>query len=168
MLAAPSFNGELIMKRISTFNPWRLLLAVLMFGTLSGVLVSCGDDDPTLDVAYYLNIQSTEAYKDSSTDQQQGTISQSAGTSVLYTSIMNMHEAIASSYPVRDNKGNDAAVIAACDEVFKSYLESQGEKDGPIICVVTLYRARMEGDIVRNSTPLKTYRFRSQSVTDVI
>ena len=151
------------MKRVSKFSPWQLLFALVVLGSL----VSCGGDDGPMDIDYYLNIQSTEAFKNSATDQQQGTTSES-GTSIIYTSIMLMHQAIVKAYPVRGTTGNDAAVITACDEIYRSYLESQGEKDGPVVCVVSLCRAHMEGEIVKSSVPLKTYRFRSTNPSDVL
>jgi hypothetical protein len=152
------------MKPIVKFNLWRLLLAVMLVGAMTTYLASCGDDEP-MDVDYYLDIQSTEAFKNAAADEQQGTASSST-TSVIYTSITRLQNALATAYPVRDTKGNDAAVISACDEVYRSYIESQGVIDGPVVCVVSLCKVRLEGGLVRSSIQLKTYRFRMASVDD--
>lgn len=148
-------------------NLSRMLLAIMAITLASSFLSSCGDDEDMLDVGYYLLVNSEDAYKGSSTDQQQGTIGEST-SSVIYTTITLMNQAISETYPVRDRNGNDAAVIAGCDNVYRSYVESHTTKGGATVCVIVLYRARMEGTIVKSSTPLKTYHLSSALVNDQI
>ena len=70
-----------------------------------------------------------------------------------------MRKALALAYPMPNAYGNDARVIAACDDIYMDYKKSYGPSERNIVCVVKLYRARMEDDIVKKSTALKTYNF---------
>ena len=140
------------------FTPWRLILIV---GMLAGVLTgasSCGNDEPDLDVGYYLGIQSQVRLSLYEEDESQGT-SASPVADVLSTTIVRMRKALALAYPKPNAYGNDAHVIAACDDIYMDYKKSYGPSERNIVCVVKLYRARMEDDIVKKNTALKTYNF---------
>lgn len=140
------------------FTPWRFFLIVgMLVGVLTGAS-SCDNDEPDLEVGYYLSIQSQVRLSLYEEDESQGT-SASPVADVLSTTIIHMREALAKAYPVRNIYGNDARVIAACDDIYMDYKSSYGPSERNIVCVVKLYRARMEDDIVKKSTPLKTYNF---------
>lgn len=140
------------------FSTWRL---ILIFGMLVGVLTgasSCENDEPDLEVGYYLNIQSQVRLSLYEEDESQGT-SASPVADVLSTTIIRMRNALALAYPMRNTHGNDARVIAALDDIYMDYKNSYGPSERNIVCVVKLYRARMEDDIVKKSTALKSYNF---------
>lgn len=140
------------------FTPWRLILIVgMLVGVLTGAS-SCGNDEPDLDVGYYLGIQSQVRLSLYEEDESQGT-SASPVADVLSTTIVRMRKALTLAYPMPNAYGNDARVIAACDDIYMDYKNSYGPSERNIVCVVKLYRARMEDDIVKKSTALKTYNF---------
>ena len=99
---------------------------------------SCGSDEPLL-VGYYLDIQSEIAYKASEDDEQQGTMSDHEESNVLYTTITRMHSAL--------------------DSIYHDYKRMYGHLEKKTVCVVKLYRTKMEGMIVKNSRSLKVYHF---------
>ena len=138
--------------------PWRLLLLV---GMLAGVLTgasSCDNDEPNLDVGYYLGIQSQVRLNLSENEESQGTSAQPYAD-MLSTTIVRMRVALRNAYPVPNTYGNDSRVIAALDDIFMEYKSMYGSSERNTVCVVKLYRARMENNIVKKSKTLKTYHF---------
>lgn len=128
-------------------------LAIAIFTALSLLgLGSCNaDDEPDCGIDYYFSIQPRcRIYR-------RGGLPPAPKEDMIGKLTTQMRTRIREVYPVRDQKGNDAAVLVICDEIYRSYLES-GLKSNTE-CVATLYRARMEGTIVRQSTKLKTYVF---------
>ena len=119
---------------------------------------SCGSDEPML-VGYYLDIQSEIAYKASEEDEQQGTMSDHEESNVLYTTITRMQQTLRRTYPENDFVGNDAAVISALDSIYHDYKRMYGHLEKKTVCVVKLYRTKMDGMIVKNSRSLKVYHF---------
>ncbi len=141
------------------FNPKKLLLtlSLLLFPLMS--LTSCGDDESDLMVGYYLSIQSQVGYMSSSENEGQGTMSDSNYGNVLYTTITKMRQALHNAYPIVSKEGNDVAVLSACDNIYREYKNMYGALEKNTICVVKIYRTRMDGDIVVNSKTLTVYHF---------
>lgn len=125
------------------------LVALLV--ALSPVLSSCSSDEPDLLVGYYMEIQSSTAFMASSEDEDQGTMSDHDDANVLYTTVMGMKRALKEVYPEPRVDGNDAAVIAALDAVYRPYKAMYGQLERNTICVVKLYRTSMDGTIVVGS-----------------
>lgn len=141
------------------------LLASLRFVFLAMMLVvplttmtSCGDDEPDMLVGYYLGIQTQVRLTLSEEDESQGT-SASPVQDMLSTTIVRMREALRVAYPMPNYYGNDSHVIAALDDIYKDYKSMYGSSERNTVCIVKLYRARIEGEIVKKSTTLKTYHF---------
>lgn len=142
-------------------SPWRLfLVVVVLVGTLAGV-ASCGGDEPEYLVGYYLSVNSSEAYKASDEDESQGTMSDTQSGTVLYKTITRMKNALSKAYPTPVIKGDDVAVLTACDKIYRDYKSMYGEYEKNTICVVKIMRVSLEGDIVVGSRTLTTYSFGS-------
>lgn len=141
------------------------LLAALRYTILAMLLVlpastltSCGDDEPDLLVGYYLSINSQVRLSLYEDDQSQGT-SASPVADMLSTTIVKMRHALQIAYPQPNYYGSDSKVIAALDDIFMEYKAMYGGGERNAVCIVKLYRARLDGEVVKKSTPLKTYRF---------
>ena len=125
-------------------------------------LTSCSSDEPDLFIGYYMSINSKVRLNLSEMDESQGTSSQPEADMLSYT-IVRMREALQIAYPQPNKYGNDAAVITALDNIYQPYHEMYGHYEKNTVCVVKLYRARMDEEgIVKKSTPIKTYRFGAQ------
>ncbi|MBR5170547.1 MAG: hypothetical protein IKW85_08260 [Muribaculaceae bacterium] len=135
----------------------RLLISLFLLCTLT-MATSCGSDEPDWLVGYYMTINSQVRISLSEEDESQGTSSQPIAD-VLSNTIVKMRNALHEAYPVNGTTGNDAAVIAALDDIYRQYKLMYGGDERNTVCVVKLYRAAMDGEIVMRSTPLKTYHF---------
>lgn len=120
---------------------------------------SCGSDEPAMLVGYYLDIQSEIGYKASEDDEEQGTMSDHEESNVLYKTITSMRQALRRAYPVNDYVGNDAGVISALDSIYRDYKHMYGHLEKKTVCVMKLYRTKMDGTIVKGSRSLKVYHF---------
>lgn len=139
------------------------LITVLALTTLS--LTSCGSDEPDLLVGYYMTINSQVRLNLSEMDESQGTSSQPEADMLSYT-IVRMRNALHEVYTHPSTQGNDAVVIAALDYIYNDYHSMYGAFEKNTVCVVKLYRARLDEEgVVKKSTPLKSYRFGAQPVS---
>lgn len=128
---------------------WRsLLLAVLFVGTMV-TFSSCGDDEPKgSDVVYYLDVE--EAF------HINGSISQ---TDRFQSPITRMQEAINKAYPKPTAQGDDAAVIAACDNEYATYVQMYSYSQEHFTCVFSLVKGMRENGIIKKSETLKVYSY---------
>ncbi len=128
---------------------WRgLLFSLLLVATLGG-LTSCGDDEPKSNVIdYYLDIEE-EFLINGSSDL----------TDRYYSPIKRMREVIRKVYPTLDNKGNDNAVIQACDKEFEEYNQMYDGDSKHFTCLFHLVRAVKRGDVVMENETLRTYNY---------
>lgn len=148
------------MRHDKTKHALPTLLAVILLAiALVPALNSCGQDEPDMLVGYYLDIKSQVPYKASGEDEEQGTVSSSTVGNVLYVTITRMKRALQEAYPTVGYEGNDAAVISALDAIYRDYKASYGHLERNPICVVKLYRTKMDGTIVKKSRSLKAYQF---------
>ena len=138
--------------------PLQLLLLMMLLVIPATTMTSCGDDEPDMLVGYYLGIQSQVRLSLSEEDESQGT-SASPVQDMLSTTIVRMRNALRVAYPMPNYYGNDSHVISALDAIFNDYKAMYGSSERNTVCVVKLYRARMEGDLVKKSKTLKTYHF---------
>ena len=76
-----------------------------------------------------------------------------------YTVTAVMKDSIRRVYPKATVQGADGEVIAACDTVYRRYLEEHPEAAQYFYCVAKLYRARMRGCTVTSYTTIKYYNF---------
>ena len=85
---------------------------------------------------------------------------------VLSYTLVQMRTALRNAYPQNNTHGNDAKVIAACDGIYKKYKSMYGAEERNTVCIVKLYRASMDGEVVKRSKALKTYRFGARPVNE--
>ena len=136
---------------------WLLLAVALVMPQV--LLTSCGNDEPDWLIGYYMTIDSQVRLSlHESDDESQGT-SASPVEDVLSTTIVRMRTALHDAYPVNNYQGDDAGVITALDNIYYAYKSMYGVDEKNTVCVVKLYRASMDGEIVVKSTALKTYHF---------
>lgn len=147
------------------FAPLRsLLLAVALIIPLT-FTTSCSDDEPDMLVGYYMTIDSQVRLSLYEEDESQGT-SSSPIVDVLSLTLVQMRTALRDAYPQNNTHGNDAKVIAACDAIYKKYKSMYGADERNTVCVAKLYRASMDGEIVKRSHALKTYHFGARPVKE--
>lgn len=144
------------------FTRW--LLKVLAALILSLAANSCGNDEPELPVGYYLSIHSQVMLDLSDNDENQGTAANMT-SNVISVTIKRMKKALREAYPTPTLTGNDAAVLTACDSVYRSY-RSTYEPSKVTVCSVVLYKTRLDDEVSKSSTPLKTYHF--SAMPDII
>jgi len=133
-------NNE--MKQL--FKSWQtLLLSLMLVGTMAG-LASCGsDDEPKANVIdYYISVE--EVFL----------VNGSTYTSGYENPRLYMKDAIHQAYPTPNEKGDDEAVIAACDQAYHDYVEMYTGYAAHITCMVRLMRRDTKEGSVQE---LKTY-----------
>jgi len=135
----------------------RLPLFLLVFSFLL-LTASCGKDEPNWLIGYYMNIDSKVKLSLSDADESQGT-SPDQAVDVLSNTVRRMRVALQDAYPHDTRSGDDGAVLKALDDIYREYKLSYADKEGVTVCVITLYRGKKHHDIVKESTPLKTYQF---------
>ena len=138
-----------------SIDPLRLPLLALLF--ISLLLISCSDE-PDWKIGYYLSIQSQVALSLSEEDESQGT-TPAAVVDVLSNTVRRMKQALHDAYPQDTRTGDDVAVLVACGDIYRDYKLSYADKEGHTVCVLTLYRTKKDGDVVKESTVLTTYHF---------
>lgn len=127
----------------------RFLLCAVMMASALLLATSCGDDEPKdMSINYYINVEE-EFLINGSKDL----------INRYYNPRDMMLEVIHAAYPVADTKGNDEAVIAACDELYHRYYEMYTGREDHLTCKLHLMRGRFEGTIVKQSETLRTYVF---------
>lgn len=136
-------------------SAWQMLVLAILFIGSTMTLTSCGDDDPMSTVDYYLNVEE-EFLIDGKTDH----------TDRYYNPVIRMREAISKAYPNPDNKGNDEAVIAACDKEYETYVEMYTGGEEHFTCLFHLVKAVKKGDIVAGNEVLKTYSYDINPITE--
>lgn len=125
-----------------------LVLLLAGIGTFA-TLTSCGDDEPKgMTIDYYLDVEE-EFLVDGSKDH----------TDRYYNPEARMKQAIRKAYPTPDTKGNDAAVIEACDKEYETYNSYYVGGSEHLTCLFHLVRVQKSGDIVKQSELLKTYNY---------
>mgnify|MGYP006916043003 CR=1 FL=1 len=126
-----------------------MLLAAMMLCSLGGCT---SEDEPESGIDYYLGIQ-TKYY----IYRIPGAIPPAPQEDMIGFLTSKMKIRIREVYPKRGLVGNDNAVLAACDEIYREYREIGYKTETK--CVAVLYRADMSGTIVKRSTPIKRYSF---------
>lgn len=140
------------------------MLAVALVMPLT-FMTSCSNDEPDMLVGYYMTIDSKVRLSLYEEDESQGT-SSSPIVDVLSYTLVQMRTALRNAYPQNNTHGNDAKVIAACDGIYKKYKSMYGAEERNTVCIVKLYRASMDGEVVKRSKALKTYRFGARPVNE--
>lgn len=135
-------------QNIFSMRTLRVFLLSLMCTVAVSVFTSCeNNNEPDMWIAYYVSVESRVPMS----------VGPNAQSDQMNTVKSLMKDAILDAYPVQDMVGNDAAVMKACDESYNNYRIFYPASEQRSECVLKIYRTRMENDIVRQSTPLKTY-----------
>ena len=135
----------------------QLLLFTLLISSLP-LLSSCSDDEPDYLVGYYLTIDSKITLKLNDVEDDQATAPDNSVDIISYT-VRRMRAALLEAYPVDTHQGNDVAVLTSLNDIYRAYKVAYSDFEGYTVCVLTLYRAKMDGDIVVGSQPITTYHF---------
>ena len=135
-------------KRYS--NAWRLIVIALVLMCQLPVLTSCDDDESKSTVIdYYLNVE--EAFLVNGSNE---TISR------YENPVTRMRNAIKQAYPTPDTQGNDEAVIAACDQEYRAYVDMYSMLTSDhFTCLFHLVRATKVGGIIKQNQTIKTYTY---------
>ena len=131
---------------------WCIVVLSLL---MAAFLTSCGDDEPANGVVdYYIEVEE-QFLVNGSTD----------GTSRYDNPINLMKDAITKAYPEKTEKGNDKAVIDACDKAYEDYVKLyEGDlRDENLTALIHLKRAVRRGGIIKESETLKSYQFNINS-----
>ena len=130
-------------------NLWSSLLLLLALSGVLFTMTACGDDEPEQTIIDYYTEVEEEFLVNGQTDH----------TDRYYSPVTLMKEAIRNAYSKPTTTGDDAAVIAACDELYQRYLGMYTGKAEHLTCKINLKRVSKTDDIVRSSELLKTYSF---------
>jgi hypothetical protein len=145
------------MKRF--FKPWHLFaITLVLVATTLFTMTSCGDDEPDATVVdYYVNVE------------EQFLITGSTDKTDRYENpVTRMRNAIHKAYPSPDNKGNDEAVLAACEQEYQTYKQLYLGYADHFTCLFHIVRAVKQGNEVKENVTLLTYVYDINStVTDV-
>ena len=126
-----------------------MALAVLAI-TAMLAFTSCGDDDESNVIDYYIEVEEQFLVEGSQT-----------GTSRYDDPRVLLQNAIKKAYPSLTEKGNDEAVIAACDKVYNDYVNLyEGDpRDENLTALLHLKKVNKRDGIIRENEYLKTYQF---------
>lgn len=140
-------------------NPKRLMLVLALLLIQMVSMTSCSGDEPDMVVGYYLSVQYQEGTLASTQGSADGIMGESEGGNIMISTINDLRQAIKDAYPVPSKKGNDVAVLTACDSIYRAYKKMYGQMEQGTICVLHICRANMDGEIVKDSRILTVYRF---------
>ncbi len=127
----------------------RCVLLLMPVCLLVLVLVGCDKaDEPTNTIDYFFMV--TSKPPDYEPVPQSDPVF--AVTAVMKDSIRRV-------YLKATVQGADGEVIAACDRVYRRYLEEHPDTSQYFYCIARLYRARMRGSIVASYTAIRIYDF---------
>ena len=129
---------------------WRgFLFSLLLVGAMAS-FTSCGNDEPSATtIDYYLEVEEEFLVNGSSTLAER-----------YFSPIKRMRETIRKVYPVPNDKGDDNAVIAACDAEYEEFCNMYtGEGNDHLSCQFTLNRAIKKGYVVKQREKLRTYHY---------
>lgn len=141
------------MEKFSLYQLLRRLawMLVAIFALCSLGACSNEDEPEITSIDYYLSVQTPYAI------YRSGGLPPAPKEDMIGKLTLKMKKRIHEAYPSPDLQGDDAAVLVACDEVYREYLET-GFKENTE-CVATLFRVKMSGTIVKQSTRIKNYYF---------
>ncbi len=137
---------------------WRLMLLSILFIGAAISFTSCGDDDePSSEVIdYYVNVEE-EFLVDGSSDH----------TNRYNDPVKRMQQAIRNAYPTPNAKGDDNAVIAACDKEHGEYINMYIGGSEHMTCLIHIEKVVKKGQVVKQSETLMTYVYDINS-TEVV
>lgn len=138
------------MTRKHATKAWQLMLLAMLFIGTAVTFSACGDDDePKTEVIdYYMSVEN-EFLVNGMTDH----------TDRYFDPVKRMTEAIRQAYPTPNAKGDDEAVIKACDNEHTTFVHMYIGGSEHLTCLMHLMRVVKRGDIVRQSETLKTYYY---------
>ena len=141
-------------KRYPTL--WRMPVLMLVLVNSLVMFISCGDDEPKSTVIdYYLSVEENLLVDGS---KEHATRFENPKT--------RMMSAIRRVYPTPDVNGNDAVVIAACDQEYAEYVDMYNGMSENLTCVLHLVSATMKDGIIRQNETLKTYIYNINPTED--
>lgn len=150
------------MKALSTTNSLRSLVLIALFCVCAlSFLESCSSDEPDMTNEYYMVIDAKdEIFRRGGLPPEPkldmiGLITERMMDTISRITLSHDGDLIIHDAAVQ--RSRDGEVIAACDDLYKSYIET-GFKD-VTICTAYLYRAKKLNGIVKKSQKLKAYRF---------
>ena len=136
---------------------FKWLAAILMVA-----FVSCqSEDDLKEEIKYYLIIQSQVSLNLSDDDENQGTMANS-DYDVMSKTISRMKQVILETESQSSGENKDAAIMEACDNIYKEYEEYASSQDldlGKTICFVKIMRSSTINGVTQGGASLKTYFF---------
>ncbi len=135
---------------------WLIAVVVLMASSCKDSEDVNGSDD----YYYYLDIQSEVRLNLKEVDESQGTMSNS-DYDLLSKTVLFMLKAVQDNKSqYSDNRTKEAAIITACDSLYRNYSEKNPVRKGFLVCYVKLVRCTLfpQGTI-KDMLPIKYYSF---------
>ena len=135
---------------------WLIAVVVLMASSCKDSEDVNGSDD----YYYYLDIQSEVRLNLKEVDESQGTMSNS-DYDLLSKTVLFMLKAVQDNKSqYSDNRTKEAAIITACDSLYRNYSEKNPARKGFLVCYVKLVRCTLfpQGTI-KDMLPIKYYSF---------
>ena len=136
---------------------WLIVIVMVFFPSCKD-----GDDvDDGSDYIYYLNIQSQVMLRLSEDAQDETGMAPNSQMDRLSRTIYYMKQAVSENETMQgDARTKEAALITACDSLYRSYTETHPENKGNVVCIVKLTRCRKNSNgTVKDIVTLKYYQF---------
>jgi hypothetical protein len=139
------------MKKVSLNKYGRGLFAALATAFFLVFCISCSNHEPNVYIDYYLTVKSHGGIF------RRGGLPIDAASARIGNAVVQMQEKINEVYPDKNMEGNDAAVVAACRQVYYQYYVPDAYST--TMAIATLYRAVVSDGIIRQSKMVTTFTF---------
>lgn len=126
------------------------------------LVTSCGDknDEPNAVYNYYMLIQSEVTLELSDNAEEEGTLV-GGQVSVISRTVSKMRSVVAQYESDQSSTGVEAALLTACDSIYREYSSAYVQYSGQTLCYVQIVRRKMVNGEPKEGTTLKTYYFRA-------
>ena len=151
-------NPNYLTMRMKNYKnlAWPIVVMIITLSSCKGSEDVNGGDD----YYYYLDIQSEVLLNLKEVDEEQGTMANS-DHDLLSKTIIHMQQAVRDNKIMRgDNRAKEAAMITACDSVYREYVDMNPDGKGVMVCYVRLVRCHLRPNgTVKDALAIKYYKF---------
>lgn len=139
---------------------YKFLIFMIAFMMISISSCKGNDDEPDAVYNYYMLIQSQVALDLSDNAEEEGTLV-GGQVSVISRTVSRLRNVMAQYESDQISTDVEAALLTACDSIYREYSSAYVQYSGQILCFVQIVRNKKVNGTSKDGTTLKTYYFRA-------